>query len=70
VAQKPKFQCNIRASFAIAFRNWRVKHHIPLWQIPKDLGLAVSTVSSWEMGERRIREIRVKHQGPSVSIRA
>ena len=52
MAQKPNCQCNIRASFATAFRNWRVKHNIPLKKIADDLGLAVSTVNSWELGER------------------
>ena len=52
MARKSKFHCDIRASFATAFRNWRVKNHIQLKQIAKDLGLAVSTVGSWEMGER------------------
>jgi transcriptional regulator with XRE-family HTH domain len=52
VAHKPKFQCEICASFATAFRNWRLKNNIPLKKIARDLGLAVSTVSSWELGER------------------
>ena len=52
MAPKSNFQCDIRASFARAFRNWRVKNYIPLKQIAADLGLSVSTVSSWEMGER------------------
>jgi transcriptional regulator with XRE-family HTH domain len=51
VAKEPKFHCDVRASFAMAFRNWRVKHNIPLKQIAKDLGLAVSTVSYWELGK-------------------
>jgi transcriptional regulator with XRE-family HTH domain len=50
--QKSNFQCDIRASFATAFRNWRLKNNIPLKKIAKDLGLAVSTVNSWELGER------------------
>jgi transcriptional regulator with XRE-family HTH domain len=52
VAPKSNSQCDICASFARAFRNWRVKNHIPLKEIAADLGLSVSTVSSWEMGER------------------
>jgi len=52
VGKKSKCQCDICASFATAFRNWRLKHKIPLKQIARDLGLAVSTVSSWELGER------------------
>ncbi|MGO8926136.1 MAG: helix-turn-helix domain-containing protein [Limisphaerales bacterium] len=52
MAQKPKFQCDLRASFATAFRNWRLKNNIPLKAIAKDLGLSISTVSSWELGER------------------
>ena len=52
VAQKSKFQCDVRASFATAFRNWRVKKNIPLKQIARDLRIAASTVNSWELGER------------------
>jgi transcriptional regulator with XRE-family HTH domain len=52
VAKKRQFHCDTRASFSTAFRNWRVKNKIPLKQIAKDLGLAVSTVSYWELGER------------------
>lgn len=52
MAPKSKSQCDIRASFASAFRNWRVKNHVSLKQIAKDLGLAVSTINSWELGER------------------
>jgi transcriptional regulator with XRE-family HTH domain len=52
VVKKPKLQCDIRASFATAFRNWRVKNNIPLKKIAKDLDLAVSTVCYWELGER------------------
>jgi transcriptional regulator with XRE-family HTH domain len=52
VAQKPNSRCDIRASFASAFRNWRVKNNIPLKKVANDLGLAVSTINSWELGER------------------
>ena len=52
MAGKSDFHCDIRASFAAAFRNWRLKNHVPLKKVAKDLGLAVSTVSSWELGER------------------
>jgi DNA-binding transcriptional regulator YiaG len=52
VVQKSKSQCDIRASFATAFRNWRVKNNIPLKKVASDLGLAVSTVDSWELGKR------------------
>ena len=52
MAQAPNPPCDLRTSFATAFRNWRVKSQLPLKQIAKDLGLAVSTVSSWELGER------------------
>jgi transcriptional regulator with XRE-family HTH domain len=45
-------QCDFRASFARAFSAWRRKNNIPLKKIAKDLGLAVSTVNSWELGER------------------
>ncbi|MGO9243788.1 MAG: helix-turn-helix domain-containing protein [Verrucomicrobiia bacterium] len=44
--------CTIRVSFATAFRNWRLKHNVPLKKIAKDLGLSVATVNSWEAGKR------------------
>ena len=49
---KANLQCDIRASFAKAFSAWRRKNNIPLKQLARDLGLAVSTVNSWERGER------------------
>ena len=52
VAQKPHFHCDIRASFACAFGNWRRKHKIPLKKIAGDLGISVSTVNLWESGKR------------------
>ena len=52
MAEKPNSQCDIRASFATAFRNWRLKNRIPLKKVAKDLDLSVSTVSAWELGER------------------
>ena len=52
MAQKPKFQCDIRASFATAFKNWRRKNNISLKKIAGDLDLAVSTLNSWELGKR------------------
>jgi transcriptional regulator with XRE-family HTH domain len=52
VGEKSQFRCDIRASFATAFHNWRVKSGIPLKKIAKDLGLAVSTIDSWELGKR------------------
>ena len=47
-----QFHCDVRASFATAFSTWRRKNNIPLKKIAKDLGLAVSTINSWELGER------------------
>ena len=52
MAQKPKLHCDIRECFATAFRNWRLKHNIPLKKVARDLGLAVSTLNSWELGKR------------------
>jgi transcriptional regulator with XRE-family HTH domain len=52
VTQKPKFHCNVRASFAAAFTNWRRKNGIPLKNIAEDLGVSISTVSMWESGKR------------------
>lgn len=48
----PPFHCDARASFATAFSNWRRKQNVPLKKIAKDLGVSISTVSSWESGER------------------
>ena len=44
--------CDVRASFAMAFRNWRLKNDVPLKKVAKDLGLSVATISSWELGRR------------------
>ncbi len=52
MVQKAKFQCDIRASFATAFRNWRLKNNIPLKKVASDLGVAVATIDSWELGKR------------------
>ena len=51
MARKPQFHCDVRASFATAFSNWRRKSQLPLKRIARDLGLSISTVSSWESGE-------------------
>ena len=51
MAQKRQFHCDVRASFATAFTNWRRKSKVPLKKIAKDLGVSISTVSSWELGE-------------------
>ena len=49
---KSNFHCDIRVSFVTAFSAWRRKNHIPLKQVANDLGLSVSTINSWELGER------------------
>ena len=46
------FHCDIRASFATAFRNWRLKNKIPLKKIAKELGVSIATVNAWEQGKR------------------
>jgi transcriptional regulator with XRE-family HTH domain len=46
------FHCDARASFAIAFSNWRRKNNVTLKAVAKDLGVSISPVSSWESGER------------------
>ena len=51
MAQKPQFHCDVRVSFATAFRNWRRKNKVPLKQVAVDLGVSISTVSSWELGQ-------------------
>lgn len=45
-------QCDIRASFATAFRNWRRANKLPLKKIAADLGVSISTVDLWESGKR------------------
>ena len=52
MAQEPKLHCDIRASFATAFRNWREKNNIPLKKIAKELGVSIATVNAWESGKR------------------
>jgi transcriptional regulator with XRE-family HTH domain len=41
---------DVRASFARAFRDWRRGNGLPLKTVTRDLGLSISTVSSWESG--------------------
>ncbi len=52
MARKPKFKCDLGASFALAFKNWRRKSKLPLKQVARDLGVFVNTVSLWELGQR------------------
>jgi DNA-binding transcriptional regulator YiaG len=47
-----KLRCDIRATFATAFKNWRLKKNIPLKQLAADLGVALATISAWELGKR------------------
>src|ERR1039457_6416114 len=49
MAQESTLRCDIRASFATAFCNWRLKSNIPLKQIAIDLGVSIATVNSWEL---------------------
>ena len=51
MARKRQFHCDVRASFATAFSNWRRKNRIPLKDVAKHFGVSISTVSSWESGE-------------------
>ena len=51
-AQRTKLRCDIRATFATAFRNWRLREKIPLKKLATDLGLTVATISLWELGKR------------------
>ena len=51
VPKKPKLKCDIGASFAIAFKNWRRKNDFSLKQVAADLGLSVNTISLWELGK-------------------
>ena len=52
MARKRQLHCGVRASFATAFRNWRVNSKLPQKKIAKDLGVSISTVSTWESGQR------------------
>jgi len=52
MSQGSRLHCDIRASFATAFRNWRLKSNIPLKQVAMDLGVSIATVNSWERGKR------------------
>jgi transcriptional regulator with XRE-family HTH domain len=52
VAKESSFHCDIRASFATAFRTWREKNNIPLKKVAKELSLSIATVNSWEQGKR------------------
>jgi transcriptional regulator with XRE-family HTH domain len=52
VDRSAKSHCQIRASFTIAFRNWRLTNNIPLKKIARDLGLSIATINSWESGKR------------------
>ena len=52
VPSKSQFHCDVRASFAKAFGNWRRKHKLPLKIVARDLGLSIATVSMWESGQR------------------
>jgi transcriptional regulator with XRE-family HTH domain len=52
VAGKQAYHFDIRASFAIAFKNWREKNQITLKKIATDLGVGIATVQAWEGGER------------------
>jgi len=46
------FPCDIRTSFAKTFGAWRRENNIPLKQIAAELGISLSTVDAWELGER------------------
>ncbi len=48
---KCNFQCDVHASFATAFGDWRRKNKIPLKRIAQDLGVSISVVSSWASGQ-------------------
>jgi transcriptional regulator with XRE-family HTH domain len=51
MAQGSSLHCDIRASFATAFRNWRLKETIPLKQVATDPGVSIATVNTWESGK-------------------
>ena len=45
-------QCDIRINFAKAFGAWRRKNNRTLKDIAAELGVSLSSVNSWERGER------------------
>jgi transcriptional regulator with XRE-family HTH domain len=51
MGKKPRFHCDVRASFAAVLSRWRQEKKLPLKQVARDLGVSISTVSSWESGE-------------------
>ena len=67
MAKKPQLKCDIGASFAIAFKNWRQKNNVPLKKVAADLGLSVNTISLWELGKtfpsKRHFEILAEYTG-------
>ena len=52
VAPLRQLHSDARASFALAFGNWRRKNKIPLKKIAGDLGVSLSTVNLWASGKR------------------
>jgi transcriptional regulator with XRE-family HTH domain len=52
MADGSSLRCDIRGSFATAFRNWRLKKNIPLKRVAADLGVSIGTVNKWESGQR------------------
>ena len=64
---KQYLHCNVRSSFAAAFRTWRLKSKLPLKTIAKELGVAVATINAWELGHRfpsaRNFEMLVEYSG-------
>jgi transcriptional regulator with XRE-family HTH domain len=43
-------RCDLCATFATTFHNWRLKNNIPLRKIAKDFCLSIATINSWESG--------------------
>ena len=52
MVQESKFQYDVCASFATAFRNWRLKNNKALKEVAVDLGVSIATVNTWESGKR------------------
>jgi transcriptional regulator with XRE-family HTH domain len=52
VAHRSQFHCDVRASFATAFGNWRRQNKVPLKAIASSVGVSIATVSAWELGKR------------------
>ena len=52
MGKAPRRQFDIRASFGVAFKNWREKNHLSLKEIAAELGVSIATIHAWESAKR------------------